>query len=271
MVTGRIKSFNLRKGFGFIEPDDGGADLFLHISAIERGVKQPWPSDWAGQRMGYEVASVRGKVAATSVSWFTEDALSVPWIPPEHATDPAVLAIAKEDVENLWRHLGQPPHTEERGTARPDTPIAEILEDDPELVLRHLRKHPEDIYRVHPGTFELIIRDFFLKEGAKIEYFSPWNKADGGVDIIAVHRGVAGIPVRYAIQCKRFARNRKVDAAVVRELSGILDRNQAHQGVVVTSSFFTEPARQETERDFYRISLRDYEYIKSSLERWYSQ
>ena len=52
MAQGTVKWFNATKGFGFIQPDDGGKDVFVHISAVERaGLK----SLGEGQKVGYEL------------------------------------------------------------------------------------------------------------------------------------------------------------------------------------------------------------------------
>ena len=52
MTTGTVKWFNGQKGFGFIQPDDGGQDVFVHISAVERaGLKDLT----AGQRITFDV------------------------------------------------------------------------------------------------------------------------------------------------------------------------------------------------------------------------
>lgn len=65
MATGSVKWFNPTKGFGFIEPDDGGKDAFVHISAVERAGLS---SLREGQRVEYEVVPGRdGKSAAENL------------------------------------------------------------------------------------------------------------------------------------------------------------------------------------------------------------
>jgi cold shock protein len=65
MAIGTVKWFNTQKGFGFIQPDDKGKDVFVHISALDRaGIG----SLNEGQKVRYEVVSERGKQAADHVS-----------------------------------------------------------------------------------------------------------------------------------------------------------------------------------------------------------
>jgi CspA family cold shock protein len=65
MATGTVKWFNAQKGFGFIAPDDGSKDVFVHISAVERSgignLKE-------GQKLSYDLETGRqGKVAAANL------------------------------------------------------------------------------------------------------------------------------------------------------------------------------------------------------------
>lgn len=63
MTTGTVKWFNSTKGFGFIQPDNGGQDVFVHISAVERAGMQGLNE---GQKISYEIVQDRrtGKSSA---------------------------------------------------------------------------------------------------------------------------------------------------------------------------------------------------------------
>jgi len=65
MATGTVKWFNATKGFGFIQPDEGGKDVFVHISAVEAaGIGTPRD----GQRLSYELERDRqGRQSATNL------------------------------------------------------------------------------------------------------------------------------------------------------------------------------------------------------------
>ena len=64
MATGTVKWFNTTKGFGFIQPEDGGADVFVHVSAVERSGMR---SLVEGQRISFELVKERGKTAAANL------------------------------------------------------------------------------------------------------------------------------------------------------------------------------------------------------------
>ena len=64
MATGTVKWFDTTKGYGFITPQDGGRDVFVHITAVQaaglRGLNE-------GQKVSYEVVMERGKAAAANL------------------------------------------------------------------------------------------------------------------------------------------------------------------------------------------------------------
>lgn len=65
MVTGTVKFFNSTKGFGFITPDEGGKDAFVHISAVERS---GLPGLNEGDKVSYELEAGRdGRMSATNL------------------------------------------------------------------------------------------------------------------------------------------------------------------------------------------------------------
>jgi CspA family cold shock protein len=64
MAVGNVKWFNPTKGYGFIQPSDGGKDVFVHISAVERAGLSTLNE---GQRVEYELVSNRGKTSAENL------------------------------------------------------------------------------------------------------------------------------------------------------------------------------------------------------------
>jgi CspA family cold shock protein len=64
MATGVVKFFNTQRGYGFIAPVDGGNDVFVHISAVEKAGMSDLRE---GQKVSYEVVNERGKLAASNL------------------------------------------------------------------------------------------------------------------------------------------------------------------------------------------------------------
>ena len=64
MATGTVKWFNTTKGYGFIQPDDGGKDVFVHISAVQRAGMQQLDE---GAKVSYDLENERGKTAAVNL------------------------------------------------------------------------------------------------------------------------------------------------------------------------------------------------------------
>jgi CspA family cold shock protein len=61
MASGTVKWFNATKGFGFIEPAEGGKDVFVHISAVQQAGLQGLND---GQKVSYEIVENRGRESA---------------------------------------------------------------------------------------------------------------------------------------------------------------------------------------------------------------
>lgn len=233
MLSGVITKLT-DKGFGFIRPgirtDSGERDYYFHAAKL-LGIR--FEELRCGDVVEFElVATERGPSAHRVGRTFG---------PPELTTRHELVAA-------------------------PPVVVRALQECSTELV-KYLTKHPEALRDLHPGAFENLVAAIFRHEGFDTERISSWNEPDGGVDLIAVRHVSPGIDVRLAIQCKRWSQARKLSAEPLRSLAGVLDRFQAHAGVVATTGLFSEEAKEEKTSYLWRISLRDYNDILASLTR----
>jgi cold shock protein len=65
MAVGTVKWFNAQKGYGFIQPDDGSKDVFVHISAVESAGMSTLTE---GQKVSFELTTARGKTSAANLA-----------------------------------------------------------------------------------------------------------------------------------------------------------------------------------------------------------
>lgn len=132
--------------------------------------------------------------------------------------------------------------------------------------ITRLSRNPQDLYKLNAKEFEEVIAEIYVIYGYTTELLGAWNQADGGIDILVVKGDIGYSQFRMAIQCKRYA-SKRVSAAPIRSLAGVLDRFHAHAGAIVTTSDFTKPAREEAERFFWKINLMNYQGIVEALRK----
>lgn len=131
----------------------------------------------------------------------------------------------------------------------------------------HLSKNPTDLFRLSAKEFEELVAELYVIHGYTIEMLGSWNQGDGGVDILAMKCDIGTHQLRWAIQCKRYARGNLVSAAPIRALAGVLDRFQAHAGAIVTTSDFTKPAKKEAELYFWKVDLINFQSLVEMLRK----
>ena len=148
---------------------------------------------------------------------------------------------------------------------RDDSLTPSAILDPIQEIKRYLAEHPEKLYNLTPRRFEELIAEILKDFGFDTE-LTPATR-DGGRDIYAYVRNAVTSFLMF-VECKRWARHRKVGIGVVQRVHGAAKAGGAHKAMIVTTSFFTHPARQERRKIEQELDLADYDMLKTWLARY---
>lgn len=134
-------------------------------------------------------------------------------------------------------------------------------------LLRALANDPQLVFSMLPRRFEELVAELLERNGYDVKV-TPQTR-DGGKDIYAAKHDDLG-SFLYIVECKRNAPDRPVGVGVVRALHGVAQSEQVTAAMIMTTSYFSAPAREFAEDLRYQISLKDYFDLRLWLDRYRS-
>lgn len=139
-----------------------------------------------------------------------------------------------------------------------DSQILEIRSQWGEILeLIHL--DPEQLFKMHYRAFEEFIAGLLERQKFRVELTQATR--DGGRDILAFKEHALGNSL-FFVETKRYAPHKLVGVDMVDRLYGVVQKERATAGVLVTTSDFTKPARESASKVEHQMSLRNLEFIK---------
>ncbi len=147
---------------------------------------------------------------------------------------------------------------------KPINDISEIRIDVSEVndwMLNELSKNPTDLFKLSPRRFEELIAEVLMRKGYSVE-LTPETR-DGGKDIYVARKDDLG-SFLYLVECKHYEPTHKVGVSVIRDLYGVLSKEKATYGIVVTTSDFTKPAKDFQQDIKFQMSLKNF----NSIQKW---
>lgn len=121
------------------------------------------------------------------------------------------------------------------------------------------------MYQLTSRKFEELVARLFSDHGFDVELTRA--SRDGGYDILAKLNNPATSFIAL-VECKKYSPENRVGVEIVRGLYGVTEMKGANQGLVVTSSFFTRGAVEETARIGSKLGLKDYDALTTWLQAY---
>ncbi|MBA7564647.1 hypothetical protein ES708_06310 [subsurface metagenome] len=129
--------------------------------------------------------------------------------------------------------------------------------------LKKIHDDPKLLYELSPRRFEELVAEILKRLGYAV-ILTPASK-DGGKDIYAAKQDQLGTFL-YIVECKKHSPDHPIGVALVRQLNGVIQAEQATVGILATTSFFTKGAKEFQKQVAFQISLKDYFGIQKWLD-----
>jgi ABC-type bacteriocin/lantibiotic exporters, contain an N-terminal double-glycine peptidase domain len=179
---------------------------------------------------------------------------------------PALYLTDHSEAEEIFKSIGinsEPERIYKTSENNKKTQLTVVSINDE--IKRYLALHPEKIYSLNPRSFEELIADILHDLGFEVELTKATR--DGGVDIYAyVRTTVCNFLV--FVECKKWAPDNHVGLDIVQRLFGVQQIGQANKSMIITTSFFTDPAIKEAKRYNGMMDLRDFNSLKDWLIKY---
>lgn len=170
-----------------------------------------------------------------------------------------VLSIVNSIFESTKKIYEDSFTKEQLRIIRPD------FEEINEELVKYLASHPEYLYQLNSRRFEELIAHLLDKVGYSVTLTQKTR--DGAKDIYAIQKSEVG-DILSVVECKRYSPDKLVGVSVVRSLYAVKVAERANVGVVMTTSFFTNPAIEFKNHVGSELSLKDYNYLVEWLKKF---
>lgn len=242
-------------------------ELYVELSAVLYDwISREGQRLTSWDRIGFD--NIHGHLAALSSVVENDDVDELPLVLPLLFEEVGELGIPISTLKQRYQGI-----LDQFGVSEPTTlyiaPAA--ITGDSELLISVNRRlvecvatAPWSIAELSPRQFEELIAEIFDRSGHEVHLTK--RTRDGGYDIVAVRRAL-DIPVRYIVECKRYAPKRKVSLDIVQRLLGVKIATQANKAILVTTSSFTADAQRFADSHYWDLALRDGEAVLQWIEK----
>lgn len=127
----------------------------------------------------------------------------------------------------------------------------------------------ECLYKLHPREFEKLIAELLHDKGFEVELTKQTR--DNGYDILAMKYLNGFSPIKYLVECKKYAENRKIGVDIIRGFKEVLSTEQANKGLIVTTSYFTKDAIKKQQETPLLLEYKDKDEVIDWVNQYYNQ